>query len=92
MRADYEQAEPPLALLVRGHSVRALEDRFLDSIVGRHLDRVPDRQTVGGYGVVRFVDPPVDRQAKRFGLRGGAQSRSFGFDVHQQDQLKLDAR
>src|SRR5205823_1427690 len=79
-RADDEPVEPGTAFLVRGHAVGALEDRLLDAAVWRDLDRVPDREAVRGHGVVRLVDLAVDRKAKRFRLRGGAQAGGLALD------------
>src|SRR5712691_2075604 len=39
---DDQHVEPGTAFFVRWHSVGALEDRLLDPVVRRDLDRVPD--------------------------------------------------
>src|SRR6266700_3087125 len=87
--ADDQQVQPALAFLVGGHPVGALEDRLLDSRVRRHLDRVPHGKAVVGHGMMRLVDLPIDRQAHRLCLRGGAQSFGLRRDVGHKVQLKL---
>src|SRR5437868_1023357 len=62
--------------------VEALENRLLDSVVRRDLDREPDRKAVGGDCVMGFVHLAVDGQAERLRLCRGAQAGRLALDVH----------
>ena len=90
VRTDDELVEPLPAFVVAGHSIRALEDRFLDAAVRRDLDRVPDRKAVGRDGMVRLIDAPIDGQSHRLRLGRRPQSRCDRPHLLHQVQLKLE--
>ena len=89
LRAGDEEPEPPPALLVRGHTIGALEDRLLDTTVGRDLDREPDGQSVRRHDVVVLVNAPVYGQSHGLCLGGAAEPSGLSLDVHPV-QLKLE--
>src|SRR5689334_15059907 len=89
-RTHDQEAEPLVDLVVGRHAVAPLEDRFLDAVVRRDLDRVPDRQAVRRHDMVRLVHLAIDGKAHRLRLGRGAQPRRLARDVGHQVHSKLE--